>query len=104
MTSLNESILTDSLLLAQQQLQGFVQSENFWTVFESVFGTEYDRTQATAIQQAWQASDFSQLPEIQVLDSASMPGIQGGFSAETGVQYAPTTCGKFQTTECCFPF
>jgi len=87
MTSLNESILTDSLLLAQQQLQGFVQSENFWTVFESVFGTEYDRTQATAIQQAWQASDFSQLPEIQVLDSASMPGIQGGFSAETGKIY-----------------
>ena len=87
MTSLNEGILTDSLLLAQQQLQGFAQSENFWTVFDSVFGTEYDRAQAEVIQQAWQASDFSQLPEIQVLDSASMPGIQGGFSAQTGKIY-----------------
>ncbi|MBD2123235.1 cadherin-like domain-containing protein [Trichocoleus sp. FACHB-262] len=87
MTSLNEAILANSLVLAQQQLQGFAQSENFLSVLDSVFGTEYDRAQATAIQQAWQASDFSQLPEIQVLDSASMPGIQGGFSAQTGKIY-----------------
>ncbi|MBD2043379.1 cadherin-like domain-containing protein [Microcoleus sp. FACHB-672] len=87
MTSLNEGILTDSLRLAQQQLQGFAQSENFKTVFDSVFGTEYDLAQAEVIQQAWQANDFSQLPEIQVLDSTSMSGIQGGFSAETGKIY-----------------
>ncbi|MBD2096465.1 cadherin-like domain-containing protein [Trichocoleus sp. FACHB-591] len=87
MTSLNEAILADSLVLAQQQLQGFAQSENFLSVLDSVFGTEYDRAQAEAIQQAWQASDFSQLPEIQVLDNASMSGVQGGFSAQTGKIY-----------------
>ncbi|HEY9761008.1 MAG TPA: hypothetical protein V6D07_00710, partial [Trichocoleus sp.] len=87
MTSLNEAILTDSMLLAQQQLQSFAQSENFWSIFESVFGTAYDRAQAEAIQLAWQTGDFSLLPEIQVLDSASMPGILGGFSAETGKIY-----------------
>ncbi|MEP0871266.1 tandem-95 repeat protein [Trichocoleus desertorum AS-A10] len=87
MTSLNEAILADSLVLAQQQLQGFAQSENFWTVLDSVFGTEYDRTQTEAIQQAWQANDFSLLPEIQVVDATSMSGIQGGFSAQTGKIY-----------------
>jgi DNA-binding transcriptional MerR regulator len=87
MTGLNESILNDSLFLAQQQLQDFAQSKNFWMVLDSVFGTEYDRAQATAIQQAWQANDFSLLPEIQVLDNTSMSEIQGGFSAQTGKIY-----------------
>jgi Ca2+-binding RTX toxin-like protein len=87
MTSLNETKLNDSLLLAQQQLQGFAQDENFSPIFNSVFGTNYDRAQVEIIQQGWLGGNFSLLPEIQVLDSASMPGIQGGFSSQTGKIY-----------------
>lgn len=87
MTSLNESILNDSLLLAQQQLQGFALRDDFWSVFASVFSTGSDRTLAEAMQQAWLSGDFSLLPEIQVVDAASMSGIQGGFSAQTGKIY-----------------
>ncbi|HEY9879774.1 MAG TPA: VCBS domain-containing protein [Leptolyngbyaceae cyanobacterium] len=80
MTSLNEGTLTDSMLLAQQQLQSFAQSENFWSILDSVFGTAYDRAQAEAIQLEWQIGDFSLLPEIQALDSVSMLGILGGYA------------------------
>ena len=57
------------LMASNSLLNSVAHSSNYWTIFDTAFGSNYKQTLAALLQQQWQAGDFSSLPTIQVLDS-----------------------------------
>lgn len=62
-SSLNGKFLntTDLLKLTYDQLSHFARGERFLEVFDTAFGTQYNRTATTTLRSQWQVGDFSQL-------------------------------------------
>jgi len=65
------SSLLPSLSAVYDALFNFAQSDGFWANLETAFGTNYDVIKATELRQQWQSRNFSQLPEIEVVNSKS---------------------------------
>ncbi|MBD2626982.1 Calx-beta domain-containing protein [Trichormus variabilis] len=63
------NIIKPLLDLTHDQLSKFANLEDSWQQFGSIFGTQYDRTVAVDLRSQSQASDFSQLPEVEILDN-----------------------------------
>ncbi|MEH1830010.1 MAG: Calx-beta domain-containing protein [Nostoc sp.] len=55
--------------LTSNQLGAFSSLENFWDLFDIAFGTQYDRTVARTVRSQLQASDFSQLPQVELVSN-----------------------------------
>jgi hypothetical protein len=53
-----------ALTLAYNQLSTFAGLDDFWSRFDTAFGTNYDRALALTFQSQWLAGDFSQFPAI----------------------------------------
>ncbi len=51
-------------------LFNFAQSDGFWANLATAFGTDYDVVKATELRNQWQSRNFSQLPEIEVVNSS----------------------------------
>ncbi|WP_199332561.1 Calx-beta domain-containing protein [Anabaena catenula] len=64
-------IIKPLLDLTHDQLSKFANLEDFGQQFNTVFGTQYDRTVAVDLRSQSQASDFSQLPEVEILGNAN---------------------------------
>jgi len=64
------STLLPLLPAVDDVLFDFAQSDGFWANLETAFGTSYDVVKATELRQQWQSRDFSQLPEIEVVNSS----------------------------------
>ncbi|NJM23530.1 MAG: hypothetical protein HC907_35340 [Richelia sp. SM1_7_0] len=60
--------LNPVLALTHNQLSAFSGVENFWDLFDTAFGTQYDHTTAANIRFSWQTGDLHQLPQIEVID------------------------------------
>jgi Zn-dependent protease with chaperone function len=80
--SLNQAIASTYLTLNQ-----LATGDRFDSIFETAFGSKFDRSAATNIQKAWKESDFSQLPSIEILDSNTMPQSNGAYAASTNRIY-----------------
>ncbi|MCZ8223651.1 MAG: right-handed parallel beta-helix repeat-containing protein, partial [Microcystis sp. LE19-84.1B] len=65
----------------------FAQSDGFWVNLESAFGTSYDVVKATQLRQQWQSRDFSQLPEIEVVNSSVLGSANGAYGISTNKIY-----------------
>ncbi|NLQ06822.1 hypothetical protein FLX35_01600 [Cylindrospermopsis raciborskii LB2897] len=78
MTKITNQALINSAL---NQLWVFSLSSDFWAVFDAVFGTEYNRENAEILRSQWQIGDFSQLPEIEILDSSILGSANGAYSS-----------------------
>jgi hypothetical protein len=65
----------------------FAQSDGFWANLETAFGTSYDVVKATQLRQQWQSRDFSQLPEIEVVNSSVLGGANGAYGISTNKIY-----------------
>ncbi|OPH11438.1 Calx-beta domain-containing protein [Cylindrospermopsis raciborskii] len=74
-------ITNQALNSALNQLWVFSLSSDFWAVFDAVFGTEYNRKNAEILRSQWQIGDFSQLPEIEILDSSILGSANGAYSS-----------------------
>ncbi|OPH11435.1 DUF4114 domain-containing protein [Cylindrospermopsis raciborskii] len=74
-------ITNQALNSALNQLWVFSLSSDFWEVFDAVFGTEYNRKNAEILRSQWQIGDFSQLPEIEILDSSILGSANGAYSS-----------------------
>ncbi|OBU77676.1 Calx-beta domain-containing protein [Cylindrospermopsis raciborskii] len=61
-------------------LQAFSLSDKFWQSIDTAFGTTYNRTIAELLRGKWQKGDFSDLPPIQIVDSAVLSGGKGAYS------------------------
>ncbi|MFM5981016.1 MAG: hypothetical protein ACKO9I_10810 [Sphaerospermopsis kisseleviana] len=64
------TLLNVALTLTYNQLSVFSSLNIFWQVLETAFGTQYNRSFAEIMRLQWQAGDFSQLPQIEILDSS----------------------------------
>ena len=81
------SSLALALTLAQQQLNSVAESSNYWTILNTSFGTHYDVTLATTLQQQWQVGDFSALPPIEILSSSVLGNALGAYAQSTNKIY-----------------
>ncbi len=83
--------MTSSLLpilpAVDDVLFNFAQSDGFWANLETAFGTSYDVVKATELRQQWQSRDFSQLPEIEVVNSSVLGSANGAYGISTNKIY-----------------
>ncbi|NCS76024.1 MAG: endo-1,3-1,4-beta-glycanase ExsH [Microcystis aeruginosa K13-07] len=81
------STLLPSLPAIDDVLFNFAQSDGFWANLETAFGTSYDVVKATELRQQWQSRDFSQLPEIEVVNSSVLGSANGAYGISTNKIY-----------------
>ncbi|GCA95785.1 hypothetical protein MAE30S32_44370 [Microcystis aeruginosa 11-30S32] len=65
----------------------FAQSDGFWANLAIAFGTSYDVVKATQLRQQWQSRNFSQLPEIEVVNSSVLGSANGAYGISTNKIY-----------------
>ena len=76
------NILLNSILpVTYNQLINFANKNNFWQVFDTAFGTQDNRSLAEIMRLQWEAGDFSQLPQIEILDSSILGGANGAYAS-----------------------
>ncbi|QSX70222.1 MAG: DUF4114 domain-containing protein [Dolichospermum sp. DET69] len=68
-----------ALNLAYNQLNTVAQSPEYWTILNSIFGTNYNSVLAQTLQQEWQAGNFSTLPPIEILNSSILDKANGAY-------------------------
>jgi hypothetical protein len=56
---------TFSLSSVYAQLTSFANLENFWSLFNTAFGSSYDFAAAASLKSQWQSQDFSLFPQIE---------------------------------------
>ncbi|BAF99921.1 Calx-beta domain-containing protein [Microcystis aeruginosa] len=81
------STLLPLLPAVDDVLFDFAQSDGFWANLETAFGTSYDVVKATELRQQWQSRDFSQLPEIEVVNSSVLGSANGAYGISTNKIY-----------------
>jgi hypothetical protein len=79
--------INSALTLAYNQLSTFAGLDDFWSRFDTAFGTNYDRTMALTFQSQWLAGDFSLFPQIEVLDSSILGDANGAYATSTNKIY-----------------
>ncbi|MEA5579089.1 cadherin-like domain-containing protein [Anabaena sp. UHCC 0451] len=82
-------LLNPALTLSYNQLSAFSGLDSSWNLFDTAFGTQYDRTVAVTLRSQWQAGDFSQLPQIEILDSSSTVTITSAILQATDADSFP---------------
>ncbi|MFN6538729.1 MAG: Calx-beta domain-containing protein [Nostoc sp. EkiNYC01] len=93
------NLLKPILTLTYNQLGAFSDSENFWNLFDSVFGTQYNRTVAVSVRSQWQVGDFSQLPQVEVVSSNILGNTNGTYAASKNTIYLSDTFVASATPE-----
>jgi hypothetical protein len=68
-------------------LTSFANLSNFWSLFETVFGSEYDLSVAQWLRSQWQGGNFSQLPTIQVINDDILGNARGAYASSTNIIY-----------------
>ncbi|MCS6282959.1 MAG: hypothetical protein HUM72_20535, partial [Dolichospermum sp.] len=81
------TILNSALTLTYNQLSTFSGLDNFWQVFDTTFGTQYNRSGAEILRLQWLSGDFSQLPQIEILDSNILGGANGAYASSNNKIY-----------------
>ncbi|MFN6009743.1 MAG: Calx-beta domain-containing protein, partial [Microcystis sp.] len=81
------STLLPLLPAVDDVLFNFAQSDGFWANLETAFGTSYDVVKATELRQQWQSRNFSQLPEIEVVNSSVLGSANGAYGISTNKIY-----------------
>ena len=64
--------INSALSLAYNQLTTFAGLDDFWSRFDTAFGTNYDRTMALTFKSQWLVANFSQFPTITVAGSNTL--------------------------------
>ncbi|MBE9220734.1 choice-of-anchor L domain-containing protein [Dolichospermum flos-aquae] len=90
---MNFSLLLESALkLTYDKLSGFSDvNNNFWQVFDSAFGRQYNRSAAEILRLDWQGGNFSQLPQIEVVSNTILGNANGAYSTSTNKIYLSDT-------------
>jgi hypothetical protein len=61
--------------------------ENFWSLFDTAFGTQYDYLTAFTLKSQWQSQDFSLFPQIEVVSSEVLGTAKGAYAISTNKIY-----------------
>ena len=81
------TILNSALTLTYSQLSTFSGLDNFWQVFDTAFGTQYNRSGAEILRLKWLSGDFSQLPQIEILDNSTLGNANGAYATSNNKIY-----------------
>ncbi|MGB3203885.1 MAG: hypothetical protein WBB28_02720, partial [Crinalium sp.] len=87
MNNLPVSLLTQTY----NQLSTFASLENFWNLFDTAFGKEYNHSAAVSLHSQWLRSDFSQLPKIEIFNSSILGNANGAYASSTNKIYLSDT-------------
>jgi Ca2+-binding RTX toxin-like protein len=79
--------INSALTLAYDQLSNFAGLENFWNLFDTAFGTQYDYLTAFTLKSQWQSHDFSSFPQIEVVSSDVLGTANGAYAISTNKIY-----------------
>ena len=85
------NILNSVLPITYNQLIDFANKNNFWQVFDTAFGTQYNLSLAEILRLQWEAGDFSQLPQIEILDSSILGSANGAYASSENRIYLSNT-------------
>jgi Ca2+-binding RTX toxin-like protein len=80
-------LIESSLSLVHNQLSAFSRADNFWQTFDTAFGAQYNLSAAETLRSQWQAGDFSQLPQIEILDSTILGHANGAYASSNNKIY-----------------
>ncbi|QSV62267.1 MAG: hypothetical protein HEQ26_05345 [Dolichospermum sp. DL01] len=81
------TVLNSALTLTYNQLSTFAGLDNFWNLFDTAFGTQYNRSGAEILRLQWLSGDFSQVPQIEILDSSILGGANGAYASSNNKIY-----------------
>jgi Ca2+-binding RTX toxin-like protein len=81
------TVLNSALTLTYNQLSTFAGLDNFWQVFDTAFGTQYNRSGAEILRLQWLSGDFSQVPQIEILDSSILGNANGAYASSNNQIY-----------------
>jgi Ca2+-binding RTX toxin-like protein len=81
------TLLNSALTLTYNQLSTFSSLDNFWQVFDTAFGTQYNRSGAEILRLQWLSGDFGQLPQIEILDSSILGNANGAYGSSNNKIY-----------------
>jgi predicted phage terminase large subunit-like protein len=81
--------ISSSLSLASvyAQLTDFANLSNFWSLFDTAFGSSYDFATAASFRSQWQGGDFSLFPQIEVVSSDVLGSAKGAYAISTNRIY-----------------
>jgi hypothetical protein len=79
--------INSALSLVYDQLSNFASLENFWSLFDTAFGTQYDYLTAFTLKSQWQSHDFSSFPQIEVVSSDVLGSAKGAYATSTNKIY-----------------
>ncbi|MEA5579670.1 calcium-binding protein, partial [Anabaena sp. UHCC 0451] len=85
------TLLNDALTLTYNKLSAFSGLNIFWQVVDTAFGTQYNHSVAEILRLQWQAGDFSQLPQIEILDSSVLGTANGAYASSANKIYLSNT-------------
>jgi Ca2+-binding RTX toxin-like protein len=83
----SQSVLDASFKQAIGLLDDFSTNSNFEESIAGIFGSAFDRDQLSAIQDAWQLGEMTNIPSIQMLSSNNLKGANAAFSSTTNTIY-----------------
>jgi|694.fasta_scaffold08122_15 Ca2+-binding RTX toxin-like protein len=81
------SLFDLNLTSVYNQLTSFSNLESFWKLFRTIFGTEYNHRAASILRFQWRKGDFSQFPQIKVIDSRDLQNANGAYSTKNNIIY-----------------
>ena len=81
------TVLKPLLTQTYNKLSTFAGSDNFWNLFDTTFGTQYNRSAAEILRLQWLSGDFSQLPQIEILDNSTLGNANGAYASSTNKIY-----------------
>ena len=79
--------INSALTLAYDQLSNFAGLENFWNLFDTAFGTQYDYLTAFTLKSQLQSHDFSSFPQIEVVSSDVLGTAKSAYAISTNKIY-----------------
>jgi hypothetical protein len=79
--------INSALSLAYDQLSNFASLENFWSLFDTAFGSSYDFATAASFRSQWQSGNFSLFPQIEIVSSDVLGSAKGAYAISTNKIY-----------------
>jgi len=81
------NVSVSSLASVYAQLTSFANLSNFWSLFNTAFGSSYDFATAASFRSQWQSGDFSLFPQIEVVSGDVLGTANGAYGISTNRIY-----------------
>ena len=76
-----------SLASVYAELTSFANLSNFWSLFDTAFGSSYDFAIAASFRSQWQSQDFSLFPQIEIVSGDVLGSANGAYAINTNRIY-----------------